>query len=101
MQSRNCVESITGGCVDLNKDFQDFLRSFVRHDVRFLIIGGCALAAHVHPRYTKDLDVWIWPDTANADRILGALDEFGLGSLDLDEVDFSPASDSAGGDDGR
>ena len=87
--------------MDLNQDFQEFLGSFVRHDVRFLIIGGYALAAHGHTRYTKDLDVWVWPDPANADRILGAFDEFGLGSLDLDSVDFSPKSDSAGGEDGR
>jgi hypothetical protein len=64
--------------VELNRDFQEFLKSFVQHDVRLLIIGGYALAAHGHPRYTKDLDVWVWPDPANADRILGALDEFGF-----------------------
>ena len=74
--------------MDLNRDFREFLRSFVQHDVRFLIIGGYALAAHGHPRYTKDLDVWVWPDPANADRILGALDEFGFGSLGLEASDF-------------
>lgn len=74
--------------MDLNRDFQEFLRSFVQHDVRFLIIGGYALAAHGHPRYTKDLDVWVWPDPANADRIIGALDEFGFGSLGLESSDF-------------
>jgi hypothetical protein len=74
--------------VDLNRDFQEFLRSFVQHDVRFLIIGGYALAVHGHPRYTKDLDVWVWPEPANADRILAALDEFGFGSLGLEASDF-------------
>ena len=74
--------------MELNRDFQEFLRSFVRNDVRFLIIGGYALAAHGHPRYTKDLDVWVWPDPENADRVLAALDEFGFGSLGLEELDF-------------
>ena len=41
--------------MELNPDFQEFLRSFAAHDVRFLIVGGYALAAHGHPRYTKDL----------------------------------------------
>jgi len=40
----------------LNRDFQEFIESFVTHNVRFLIVGGYALAAHGHPRYTKDLD---------------------------------------------
>lgn len=48
--------------MELNPDFQEFLRSFVAREVRFLIIGGYALAAHGHPRYTKDLDVWVWID---------------------------------------
>ena len=48
--------------MELNQDFQEFLKSFVKHDVRFLIIGGYALAAHGHPRYTKDLDVWVGPN---------------------------------------
>jgi hypothetical protein len=34
--------------MELNPDFQEFLRSFVEHDVRFLIIGGYALAVHGH-----------------------------------------------------
>ena len=55
--------------MELNPDFQEFLRSFVEHDVRFLIVGGYALAAHGHPRYTKDLDVWIWTDPSNTERI--------------------------------
>jgi len=74
--------------MELNQDFQEFLKSFVTHDVRFLIIGGYALAAHGHPRYTKDLDVWVWPDLANVDRILASLEDFGFGSLGLSNSDF-------------
>lgn len=51
--------------MELNPDFQEFLRSFVDHDVRFLIVGGNALAAHGHPRDTKDLDVWVWTATTS------------------------------------
>ena len=43
----------------LTKDFVEFIECCVAHDVRFLIVGGYALAAHGHPRATKDLDVWI------------------------------------------
>lgn len=74
--------------MELNHDFQEFLRSFVGHDVRFLIVGGYALAAHGHPRYTKDLDVWVWTDPSNAVRVVAALEEFGFGGLGLAAADF-------------
>lgn len=74
--------------MELNPDFQEFLQSFVDHDVRFLIVGGYALAAHGHPRYTKDLDVWVWTDPSNATRVVAALEEFGFGGLGLAAEDF-------------
>ena len=74
--------------MELNPDFQEFLRSFVDHDVRFLIVGGYALAAHGHPRYTKDLDVWVWTDPDNASRVIEALEDFGFGGLGLSAADF-------------
>lgn len=74
--------------MELNQDFQEFLKSFVKHDVQFLVIGGYALAAHGHPRYTKDLDVWVWPEPGNVDRILASLEDFGFGSLGLANSDF-------------
>jgi predicted nucleotidyltransferase len=72
----------------LTRDFREFIECCVTHDVRFLIVGGYALAAHGHPRATKDLDVWLLLDPENADRIVEALDEFGFGSLHLTRDDF-------------
>ncbi|MFZ4434660.1 MAG: nucleotidyl transferase AbiEii/AbiGii toxin family protein [Microthrixaceae bacterium] len=77
--------------MELNRDFQEFLQSFVTHEVRFLIVGGYALAAHGHPRYTKDLDVWVWADPSNSPRIIDALEVFGFGDLDLSASDFEQA----------
>ena len=65
--------------MELNPGFQEFLQSFVDHDVRFLIAGGYALAAHGHPRCARDLDVWVWTDPSNAARVIEALDDFGFG----------------------
>lgn len=67
----------------LNRDFHEFLQFFVAHEVRFLVVGGYALAIHGHPRYTKDLDVWVWADPANAQRAMAALEAFGFGGLGL------------------
>ncbi len=74
--------------MELDQDFREFIESFATHDVRFLIIGGYAMAAHGHPRYTKDLDVWVRVDPDNASRILAALEDFGFGSLGLTAEDF-------------
>lgn len=67
----------------------EFLESFIEHDVRFLVVGGYALAAHGLPRATGDFDAWVWIDASNARRIVSALADFGFGGLDLTEVDFN------------
>ena len=72
----------------LNRDFRELLECFARHDVRYLIVGGWALAAHGVPRLTKDLDLWVWPEAANAERLVEALEEFGFGSMGLGVDDF-------------
>ncbi|MDH3675403.1 MAG: hypothetical protein OES12_07890 [Anaerolineae bacterium] len=72
----------------LNQDFKEFIQSLNDHDVRYLIIDGYAVAFHGHPRYTKDLDIWIELGQGNAANILKALAQFGFGSLGLTEDDF-------------
>ncbi len=72
----------------LNQDFKEFIKSLNEANVRYLIVGGYAVAFHGHPRYTKDLDVWIWLDKGNAKKLIIALDDFGFGSLGLKAEDF-------------
>ena len=72
----------------LNQDFKEFVQSLNDNEVRYLVVGGYAVALHGHPRYTKDLDVWIEAEPGNAKRIIRALQQFGFGSLGLDEADF-------------
>lgn len=68
--------------------FKGFLQSLNDNNVRYLVIGGYALAFHGHPRYTKDLDIWIDLDEGNADKVVRALDDFGFASLELKAADF-------------
>lgn len=75
----------------LDRDFSEFIACCVARDVRFLIVGGYAVAAHGHPRYTKDLDVWTWVDPDNAQKLIDALGDFGFGSLELTPADFLEA----------
>lgn len=69
-------------------DFSDFVAVLNNHEVRYLIVGGYAVAFHGHPRYTKDIKIWIERTPENARRILAGLEEFGFGSVGLVEADF-------------
>ena len=72
----------------LNPDFKEFIELLNNNQVQYLIIGGYAVALHGHPRYTKDLDVWIDRTPKNAERMVAALAEFGFSSLGLSQDDF-------------
>lgn len=72
----------------LNQDFKEFIQSLNDNGVRYLIIGGYAVALHGYPRYTKGMDVWVEPSPDNAARMVPALEQFGFGSLGLQAADF-------------
>ena len=72
----------------LSKDFKEFIELLNVHNVRYLVVGGYAVAFHGYPRYTKDLDVWIDLSPENADKIIKALKDFGFGSLGIKSEDF-------------
>ena len=72
----------------LNQDFKEFIESLNDNGVRYLVVGGYAVAFHGYPRYTKDLDIWIELDPDNAKRMVAALDQFGFSSLGLQAKDF-------------
>jgi predicted nucleotidyltransferase len=80
--------SIMAGPKTLHPDFVAFVELLNAHDVRYLVVGGYAVAFHGHPRYTKDLDIWVAATVENAGRLLDALAEFGFGSSGLATDDF-------------
>lgn len=73
----------------VNSDFNDLLRIFNDHNVRYMVIGGYAVVQYAEPRFTKDLDVLISTDTKNAEAIYNALKEFGAPLAGLTPKDFS------------
>ncbi len=74
-----------------NRDFEELFECLTRRRVKALVVGAHAVAYHAKPRYTKDVDILVEPSIANAERLLLALEDFGLGSLDLTVEDFSSA----------
>ena len=72
----------------LNKDFREFIESLNSNKVKYLVVGGYAIAFHGHPRYTKDLDIWLELSEENAQNMISALEDFGFGSLGVTQNDF-------------
>src|SRR5215211_8039071 len=62
---------------------QDVFASLEKHQVEYVIIGGIASILHGVPRATFDLDLLIRATPENADRLLVALLEAGLGTASL------------------
>ncbi|MFV1985592.1 MAG: hypothetical protein ACC657_18745 [Thiohalomonadales bacterium] len=72
----------------INKDFKEFIALLNKNNVKYLVVGGYALAFHGYPRYTKDIDFWVWVEKENAKNLLTTLKDFGFTSLGLTEEDF-------------
>ena len=66
--------------LELNPDWTEFLSLLVSKRVRFVLVGGHAVAAHGEPRLAAGLDVFVDPTLANAARLREALLTFGFGS---------------------
>lgn len=82
------AKRITNGGTVLNPDFKEFIELLNAHEVRYLVVGGYAVALHGYPRYTKDIDIWIENSPENAARLMRALEQFGFGAVGLSETDF-------------
>jgi hypothetical protein len=66
--------------MNLHPDFKDLLAELARDGVRYLVVGGYAVAFHGRPRATKDIDLWLAGDRDNLARAAEALRRFGAPS---------------------
>jgi len=66
-----------------NPDFRDMFTALNGAGAEYLVVGALAVAYHAEPRYSKDIDIWVCPDRANAIRVHQALSSF-LGSPPAD-----------------
>ncbi len=73
----------------MNRDFAEMLDALSAAGAEFLIVGAHALAAHGRPRSTGDLDIWVRPTPANAERVWRALVNFGAPLSELRIEDLS------------
>lgn len=73
----------------LYPDFREFFGVLNAREVRYMVVGGYALAHHGAPRYTGDIDVWVDGTASNSERVVDALAAFGFESLALDPLTFA------------
>ena len=71
------------------QDYKDLLSAFHAHGVRYLIVGGYAVIFHAQPRFTKDIDLFIKADPANAQATYDALAEFGVPLANVRPAEFA------------
>lgn len=64
--------------IPLPTEFSELLKSLNKHEVKYLVVGGYAVAYHGHPRATGDIDIWILRTPENAHRVVETLREFGF-----------------------
>jgi len=74
---------------------EPLLSVLMEHDVRFVVVGGYAVAAHGYVRATKDIDICPEPTDENLTRLAEALAELeaeptGLDDFSSDEFDLKP-----------
>ena len=72
----------------LQSDLSEFIALLNSHEVEFVIVGGHAVAYHGHPRVTGDIDFFVRPTPANAERVLAVLNAFDFGNLGISADDL-------------
>ncbi|WP_310393274.1 nucleotidyltransferase [Hymenobacter sp.] len=71
----------------LDQDFKEFIELLNARKVRYMVVGGYAVAYHGYLRYTGDIDVWVEVSPANAALLVQVMRDFGFGSM-YREADF-------------
>ena len=72
----------------LNQDLREFIALLNSTGVKYLIVGGHAVAFHGYPRFTGDMDFFVERSSENAQRIEEVLGQFGFAGLGLTARDF-------------
>ena len=73
----------------LSRDLREFIECLNSNKVEYVVVGAFAVSWHGFSRYSGDIDFLVRPTRENAELVLRALAQFGLGSLDISVSDLS------------
>lgn len=74
--------------MNIQQDFKELLKLLEDNSVKYMIVGGYAVAFHGFPRLTKDIDFFFENSRENAEKIFDCLVKFGFSENDLDVETF-------------
>jgi hypothetical protein len=72
----------------LGKDLREFVELLNSRKIKYLLVGGYAVAYHGLPRFTEDIDFLIETSPENAALVAAAVNDFGFAKLGLKPEDF-------------
>lgn len=75
--------------MNLTKDLKEFVALLNAAKVKYLLVGGHAVAFHGHPRYTGDVDFYVEPSLENGAKLAQVFIDFGFGDLGFKASDFT------------
>ena len=64
--------------MNIQKDFEKLLELLTKHKVKYMIVGGYAVAFHGYPRFTNDIDIFYGMSEENVRKITECLVNFGF-----------------------
>ncbi|MDA8376649.1 MAG: hypothetical protein M0Z50_06280 [Planctomycetia bacterium] len=72
----------------LPKDLSAFIALLNAAHVKYVIVGGYAVAYHGRPRFTGDIDIFIDRSIDNGEKIVSVLEAFGFAELKVSAADL-------------
>jgi hypothetical protein len=74
--------------MSLSKDLREFVELLNSKNIKYVLVGGHAVAYHGFPRYTGDADFFVDSSPENAALLVEAVNDFDFGALGFQEADF-------------
>jgi hypothetical protein len=74
--------------MELQKDIREFIELLIGHEVKYVLVGGYAVAYHGYPRYTGDIDFFVERSPENALKLEQVVADFGFAEIGITAPDF-------------
>lgn len=72
----------------LQKDLKEFVAALNARSVKYVLVGGYAVAFHGYPRGTRDIDFLVETSQDNLERLARSIEDFGFGSVGFKPEDL-------------